>query len=132
MFYNLEPHALQKRASGSLAVPHAQRRSARAVGDGRALGHGLADPLRDFALDLLAVAAARIELAHQPHGAPPEAAAHLVEVGLGHLAHREVELEFLDRAQHEGFSRSSAMRVRPPISAGPSIGSGVTSGASIR
>ena len=39
--------------------------------------------------------------ADQAHGAPAQAVAHLLEVGGGRLAHRVVELELLDRSQHQ-------------------------------
>ena len=44
---------------------------------------------------------AGIELTHQSDRARAQPDAHLVEVALRDLLHREVELELLDRAQHE-------------------------------
>ena len=103
------PHILQKRASASAAVPHwvqnwpsggasARRRpSARPVRRRRAAG-----ARRGPARSRDGTASAPVELLHQPRVARARSrSTHLVEVGVGDLAHRVVELQLLDRAQHQ-------------------------------
>src|SRR5204863_6160116 len=52
----------------------------------------LGQALREIALDLLAVAAAGVELLHQPGRARAQAARHLLPVGVGQLSHGPIEL----------------------------------------
>ena len=119
---SLLPQFLQNRASGSLAVPQAQRqgvaviRSVIARGNdglrpvlGAAIARRPADGRPSIAtsrvaqllLDLVAIAAARVELLHQPERAAAQPRAHLLEIGLRDLLHRVVELELLDRPQDQ-------------------------------
>ena len=87
-------------------------------GLGSALTGCLSDALCNLSFDLIAIRAAGIELPHQPGRARAQPRAHLGKVLVGHLAHRAVELELLDRAQHQRLlaferrSRPSAQHLR--------------------
>ena len=93
---------------------------------------GDTDPFHDLSLDLAAIAGTRIELPHQSRGPGAQTSAHLGEVLLGHLPHRAIELELLDRSKHELFSRSSAARVRPPSIRAPSLHDFCVKGRNVR
>ncbi len=104
----LDPHDLQKRASASLAVPQDGHVPGRIGVDGRRMGRRrgrrghAAHARREFPFDQRAVAGAvGVELPEQPGRPRAQPPRHLVEVGVGDLPHRAVELHFLDRAQHE-------------------------------
>src|SRR5712691_13358854 len=64
-------------------------------------GRRLAQPVREVALDLLAITRARIELPHQPAGARTQPARHVLPVGVGQLSHRAIEFELFDGPQRE-------------------------------
>src|SRR3954464_5879889 len=55
----------------------------------------LPEPLREVALDLIAVTGTRVELLDQPRGPRPQTAAHVAEVVVRELAHGAIELEVL-------------------------------------
>ena len=103
---NSEAAQQHGRRAAPCAADAARRRRSSAAG--RRLPRG------QFLLDQLAVrGAAAVELPDQPHGAAAQAARHLLEVLLGHLAHRPVELQFLDRPQHQRLL-ALERRARPP------------------
>src|SRR5712691_10747753 len=61
----------------------------------------LTEPLREIAFDLFTIPGAGVELAYQPRRPGTKTARHLVPVRLGHLPHGAIELEFLDRPEHQ-------------------------------
>src|SRR5947209_10391464 len=80
--------------------------------DGRARGtgrhgsrllwtRGFAQSPREVAFDLITVPRAGIELPHQACGPRAEATGHVPPVRFGHLPHRAIELELLDRSQRQ-------------------------------
>ena len=81
-------------AGPRVSTSRASRRALRA-------GQRTAQPGLQLALDQLAVAGLGIELPHQRHRAGAQASRHLVEVLRRHLAHGAIELELLDRSQHQ-------------------------------
>ena len=99
----------EPRVGDRSCVPHVRARRVQAGLAGVATGAagGSADrrlsptPLRNLLLDLLAIAAPASSCRIRPRRARAQAAAHLGEVLLGHLPHRAIELELLDRAQHQ-------------------------------
>ena len=97
------PHILQKRASASFVAPQSarRRRGRRPPAWTWRRGRIGRKASGEVALDHLAVRRRPIELCDQPQRARAQTIAHHLEVALGDLPHRAIELQVLDRAQRE-------------------------------